>query len=36
VDLSPLLVLLAIIFLQKFVVSSLFDIVHRIKFGFGG
>ena len=36
VDLSPLLVLLAIIFLQKFVVSSLFDIVHRIKFGLGG
>ena len=36
VDLSPLLVLLAIIFLQKFVVGSLFDIVHRLKFGFGG
>jgi YggT family protein len=35
-DLSPMLVLLAIIFLQKFVISSLFDIVHRIKFGFGG
>jgi YggT family protein len=36
VDLSPLLVLLVIIFLQKFVVGSLFDIVHRLKFGFGG
>ena len=35
-DLSPLLVLLAIIFLQKFVVGSLFDIVHRLKSGFGG
>ena len=35
-DLSPLLVLLAILFLQKFVVVSLFDIVKRMKFGFGG
>lgn len=36
VDLSPLVVLLAILFLQKFVVGSLFDLVHRLKFGFGG
>lgn len=36
VDLSPLVVLLAILFLQKFIVSSLFDLVHRLKFGFGG
>lgn len=35
-DLSPLLVLLAIIFLQNFLVASLFDLVHRLKFGFGG
>ncbi|MGD0844826.1 MAG: YggT family protein [Geobacteraceae bacterium] len=36
IDLSPLLVLLAIFFLQKFVVSSLFDLVNRIKLGIGG
>ena len=35
-DLSPLLVLLAIFFLQKFVVSSLFEIANRLKFGIGG
>ncbi|RPH72779.1 YggT family protein [bacterium] len=35
-DLSPLIVLLAIFFLQKFVVSSLFDLAQRLKFGFGG
>ncbi|HEY6872194.1 MAG TPA: YggT family protein [Geobacteraceae bacterium] len=35
-DLSPLLVLLAIVFLQNFLVASLFDLVHRLKFGFGG
>jgi YggT family protein len=35
-DLSPLLILLAIIFLQNFLVASLFDLVHRLKFGFGG
>ena len=35
-DLSPIIVLLAIFFLQKFVVASLFDLVHRLKFGFGG
>jgi YggT family protein len=31
-DLSPMIVLLAIFFLQKFVVNSLFEIVHRMKF----
>jgi YggT family protein len=36
IDLSPLVVLLAIIFLQRFLVSSLFDLVHRLKFGIGG
>ncbi len=35
-DLSPLVVLLAIFFLQKFLVASLFDLVQRLKFGFGG
>ncbi len=35
-DLSPLVVLLAIFFLQNFLVASLFDLVHRLKFGFGG
>lgn len=35
-DLSPLLVLLAIFFLQKFLVASLFDLATRLKFGFGG
>lgn len=35
-DLSPLLVLLAIFFLQKFVVNSLFEVVNRLKFGIGG
>jgi YggT family protein len=34
-DLSPLLILLAIFFLQKFVVSSLFELVNRLKFGMG-
>ncbi len=36
IDLSPLLVLLAIVFLQKFLVNSLFELVHRLKFGIGG
>ena len=36
IDLSPLLVLLAIFFLQKFVVSSMFELVSRIKLGIGG
>ena len=35
-DLSPLVVLLAIFFLQNFLVASLFDLVNRLKFGFGG
>jgi YggT family protein len=35
-DLSPLMVLLAIFFAQKFVVTSLFELVNRLKFGFGG
>lgn len=35
-DISPLIVLLVIFFMQKFLVSSLFDLVHRLKFGFGG
>jgi YggT family protein len=35
-DLSPLMVLLAIFFVQKFVVTSLFELVNRLKFGFGG
>ena len=36
IDLSPLVVLLIILFLQRFVVGSLFDLVHRLKYGFGG
>jgi YggT family protein len=35
-DLSPLIVLLVIFFLQKFVVNSMFELVNRLKFGFGG
>ena len=35
-DLSPLIVLLAIFFLQKFVINSLFELVNRLKFGIGG
>jgi YggT family protein len=35
-DLSPIIVILLILFLQKFLVSSLFDLVARIKYGFGG
>jgi YggT family protein len=36
IDLSPLLVLLGIFFMQKFVVTSLFELGNRMKFGFGG
>jgi YggT family protein len=36
IDLSPLIVLLVIFFLQKFLVSSLFELVSRLKFGIGG
>jgi YggT family protein len=35
-DLSPMVVLLAIFFLQKFVVNSMFDLAQRLKFGMGG
>lgn len=35
-DLSPLIVLLTIFFLQKFVINSLFELVNRLKFGIGG
>lgn len=35
-DLSPLVVLLAIVFLQNFLVLSLFDLVGHLKSGFGG
>jgi YggT family protein len=36
IDLSPMVVILVIIFLQRFVVNSLFDLVSRLKFGIGG
>jgi YggT family protein len=36
IDLSPMIVILVIIFLQRFVVSSLFELVTRLKFGIGG
>jgi YggT family protein len=35
-DLSPLIVLLAIVFLQKFLVTTIFELVSRLKFGLGG
>jgi YggT family protein len=35
-DLSPIIVLFAIFFLQKFLVTTLFDLVNRLKYGFGG
>ena len=34
-DLSPLIVLLVIFFLQKFVINSIFEMVSRMKFGIG-
>jgi YggT family protein len=34
-DLSPLIVLLAIFFMQKFVVSTLFELANRMKYGMG-
>lgn len=34
-DISPIIVILLIIFLQKFVVNSIFEIVNRMKFGIG-
>jgi YggT family protein len=36
IDLSPLVILLVILFLQKFIVSSLFELVTRLKLGIGG
>ncbi len=35
-DLSPMIVLLIIFFLQKFLVNSIFELVSRMKFGMGG
>lgn len=35
-DLSPLIVLLAIFFLQKFVIATLFELANRLKYGIGG
>jgi YggT family protein len=35
-DLSPLIVLLAIFFFQKFAVASILDIGYRMKLGIGG
>jgi YggT family protein len=35
-DLSPLIVLLAIFFLKKFVVTSIIDLGYRLKLGIGG
>jgi YggT family protein len=35
-DLSPLIVLLVIFFLQKFAVSSILDMGYRMKLGMGG
>jgi YggT family protein len=34
-DISPLIVILLIFFLQKFVVNSIFEMVNRMKFGIG-
>ncbi|MBP1752327.1 MAG: hypothetical protein H6Q57_1163 [Geobacteraceae bacterium] len=34
-DLSPLVVILFIVFLQKFVVNSIFELANRLKFGIG-
>ena len=34
-DLSPMIVLLAIFFMQKFLVSSIFELVNRLKYGVG-
>jgi YggT family protein len=34
-DISPLIVILAIFFLQKFVINSVFEMVNRMKFGIG-
>jgi len=34
-DLSPIIVLIFIVFLQKFVINSIFEMVSRMKFGIG-
>jgi YggT family protein len=34
-DISPVIVILLIIFLQKFVVNSIFELANRLKFGIG-
>ncbi len=34
-DISPIIVILIIIFLQKFVVNSIFELVDKMKFGIG-
>lgn len=35
-DLSPMIVLLAIFFMQKFLVATLFELANRLKYGIGG
>ena len=35
-DLSPMLIILAIYFLKSFVLTSLYDVAYRLKPGFGG
>jgi YggT family protein len=35
-DLSPLLVLVAIFFLQKFLIASIYDLGYQLKFGMRG
>jgi YggT family protein len=35
-DLSPLIVVLAIFFMQKFVIATLFELANRLKYGIGG
>jgi YggT family protein len=34
-DLSPIIVLVFIVFLQKFVINSIFEMVSKMKFGIG-
>ncbi len=34
-DISPIIVILIIIFLQKFVINSIFELVDKMKFGIG-
>jgi YggT family protein len=35
-DLSPMIVLLAIFFMQKFLIATLFELANRLKYGIGG